>query len=281
MNVAWAQQTSTAAPSGTTETADVNKVPIEEYVPKVIIEGKWGTGPGEFGTWGQFVNSEEESYQPSSIAIDNQGNIYILDLVNERIQKFDSNGKYLKSLLVESFSGKRHEAETTVMVDRDNPDNNVHPDHPRRIDVKRGFLDVEPDFKTRGINIVIDSKDALYYYLKRTINGKETGEVWEFKKDKLVKKTTVPMTTMLSYGVGLDIDRDDDSLWIGEVDKNQRGKHYQYRTGQILNTAEVRKQKEVFLATKEGKQASLRPKPKHYLDIDVSNVGIKVVKKLN
>ena len=112
MNVAWAQQTSTAAPSGTTETADVNKVPIEEYVPKGIIEGKWGTGPGEFGTWGQFVNSEEESYQPSSIAIDNQGNIYILDLVNERIQKFDSNGRFLMKFSTDTFKPTR------IAVDR-------------------------------------------------------------------------------------------------------------------------------------------------------------------
>jgi hypothetical protein len=31
-----------------TQPVNADSVPIEEYVPKVIIEGKWGTGPGEF-----------------------------------------------------------------------------------------------------------------------------------------------------------------------------------------------------------------------------------------
>ncbi|MEW5693833.1 MAG: hypothetical protein AB1765_11120, partial [Candidatus Hydrogenedentota bacterium] len=174
-----------------TETTNIEistDVPVYEYVPKVIIEGKWGTEPCEFGTWGRIVDSERESYQPSSLAVDSKGNIYILDLVNERIQKFDSNGKYIKSIPVESFSGRRQEAETIVMVDRDNPDIDVPPDHPRRIDIKQKFIDVEPDFKIQGINIVIDSKDNLYYYLKRKKDNKETGEVWHFKNDKLVKK---------------------------------------------------------------------------------------------
>ncbi|NLH38988.1 MAG: hypothetical protein GX445_02875 [Elusimicrobia bacterium] len=169
-------------------------VPVYEYKPRVIIEGKWGDGPGEFGTWGDIMNSEMIEYQPNSLSVDSKGNIYILDLVNERIQKFDSNGKYLKSISVESFSGKRYEAETTVMVDKDNPEVSVPPDHPRRIDIKKKFIQVEPDFKTIGINIVIDSKDNLYYYLvrreydKEGAKTKETGEVWLFKDDKLVEK---------------------------------------------------------------------------------------------
>ena len=35
---------------------------------------------------------------------------------------------------------------------------------------------------------MIDAKDSLYYYLKRNKDGKESGEVWQFKNDKLVKK---------------------------------------------------------------------------------------------
>lgn len=37
-------ETATQLQQNTTE-----QVQIEEYVPKVIIEGKWGTVPGEFG----------------------------------------------------------------------------------------------------------------------------------------------------------------------------------------------------------------------------------------
>jgi hypothetical protein len=42
-----------------TQAVNAENVPIEEYVPKVIIEGKWGTGPGEFGvawTYASDVN---------------------------------------------------------------------------------------------------------------------------------------------------------------------------------------------------------------------------------
>ena len=48
-SAAWAQQASITATGASTATLDADSVPIEEYVPKVIIEGKWGSGPGEFG----------------------------------------------------------------------------------------------------------------------------------------------------------------------------------------------------------------------------------------
>jgi len=142
-------------------------VPVYEYVPKVIIQGKWGNKPGEFGVWGEMIEGEEITYGPSGIAVDSKGNIYILDMVNERIQKFDSEGKYLLSIPVESFSGKRYEVETMVMVDKNNPDVRVGPNDPNRIDVKKKVIAVEPDYKVIGNNIVIDSEDRLYYYLER------------------------------------------------------------------------------------------------------------------
>jgi hypothetical protein len=142
-------------------------VPIEEYVPKVIIEGKWGTGPGEFGYDGfnpedfspnSAVFGPDDLIHPRSLSVDSKGNIYILDVANNRIQKFNKNGKHLTDLKVDSWSGYE-------------------------LDPEKGWW-----YKVRGINIVIDSKDNLYYYLKRTKDGKETGEVWQFRNDKMVKK---------------------------------------------------------------------------------------------
>jgi len=73
----------------------------EVYVPKVIIEGKWGSGPGEFG----IIPSEYEAPTgPKEFQIDLEENIYVLDAVNSRIQKFNSKGKL--ELIIEGEKGK-------------------------------------------------------------------------------------------------------------------------------------------------------------------------------
>jgi peptidylamidoglycolate lyase len=45
--------------------------------------GKYGTGPAEFN-------------MPHSVAVDRQGNVYVGDRENKRIQIFDAEGNYLK-----------------------------------------------------------------------------------------------------------------------------------------------------------------------------------------
>ena len=103
VNAAWAQQASTAAPSTPTETITADNVPIEEYVPKVIIEGRWGTGPGEFGA----IDPMQAEYfgvagSPASMAVNSKGEIYVLDHLNNRIQKFSSDGKFATSITIPS-----------------------------------------------------------------------------------------------------------------------------------------------------------------------------------
>ncbi len=148
---------------------DIEKmnVPVYEYVEKVIIDGKWGTGPSEFGT--DFDYLGEGPIRPSSIAVDSKGNIYVLDLINNRIQKFDTDGKYLKSIPVESYADENGESAVKHIVGA-------------------RFERITWPTK-RGINIVIDSEDNLYYYMTcdhNTDNPK--GEVWKFKNDEVVKK---------------------------------------------------------------------------------------------
>ena len=53
-----------------------------EYKQTLVLEGKWGEDPGEFGT--RLVG--ETVYQPNSLSVDSLGNIYILDTPNNRIQ---------------------------------------------------------------------------------------------------------------------------------------------------------------------------------------------------
>jgi hypothetical protein len=179
--------------SETVKVVDSEDVPVYEYVPKVIIEGKWGRGPGEFGRQSD-VNYD---FKPESLAVDSKGNIYILDFVNNRIQKFDSSGKYLKSIEVDGLKGPVNcwayesydetTGETIRSVDSPSVDPSIPPEKPEGIPEDKLIPYIYPP-EVQGINIVIDSKDNLYYYLKRIKDGKEVGEVWEFNDDKLVRK---------------------------------------------------------------------------------------------
>jgi len=66
--------------------------------------GKWGKTPKvsiEFVKTIGDIESEDENilfYMPSDIAFDSQGNMYILDTGNHRIQKFNPDGKFLASI---------------------------------------------------------------------------------------------------------------------------------------------------------------------------------------
>ncbi len=79
----------------------------EEYVQKVIIEGKWGTNAGEFGKAEDIMVRDDwmSKVIPESLAVDSKGNIYILDIVNNRIQKFNNKGRYIKNIKVPSWKG--------------------------------------------------------------------------------------------------------------------------------------------------------------------------------
>jgi len=228
---------------------DTEQVPIEEYVPKVIIEGKWGTRPGEFGIASQFPLGHFEKYQPSSLAVDSKGNIYVLDFVNDRIQKFDKSGKYLTELPVEGMKGELagYCYDGTCYEEPPAPGQKIE----RKV---MGQIEVQ------GINIVIDSKDDLYYYLKRNKDGKETGEVWQFRNDKLVKKTVVP-----SVPGGLSCH--DGVLWITEYPyefvKTDIGSDFNVFEGKKYLRKDVNELKKQKLAT--SVRASQNNKERHVL----------------
>ena len=70
---------------------NIDTTTFEKYEVKVIIDAKWGSGPGEFG-----VEKEAAGLAPNCYTLDKEGNIYIPDPVNARIQIFDANGKFLR-----------------------------------------------------------------------------------------------------------------------------------------------------------------------------------------
>ena len=238
-----AQSTGTAA----SETEISTGVPVYEYVPKVIIEGKWGKGEGEFGRQSEV----DYDLKPESMAVDSKGNIYILDFVNNRIQKFDNTGEYLKSIEIEGLKGPiycwaqlKYNPETK-QEERYIGDT---PEKPAGVPEEKLIPYMWPP-EVEGINIVIDSKDTLYYYLKRK-NKKsddrgqksetaeetetETGEVWEIKDDKVGRKWEVPVTANLYYEGPLGIVlSDDDSMWIFNIKENgkETKNYYEVKSG--------------------------------------------------
>jgi hypothetical protein len=73
----------------------------EQYVEKLLIEGKNGSGPGEV-KWKEFGMLPSG---PSSFAVNRKGEIFILDDINDRIAKFDKYGKFIANFPLDSTKG--------------------------------------------------------------------------------------------------------------------------------------------------------------------------------
>jgi hypothetical protein len=81
-------------------------IPKDTYVSKVIISAPWGeknlykyaggeeSPPGEFG----YYVSEETELGPNAFTVAPNGDIYITDPLNKRIQKFSSEGGFLSAI---------------------------------------------------------------------------------------------------------------------------------------------------------------------------------------
>jgi len=67
---------------------------INSRVAKLDPNGKW------LKSWGDRGDKEGQFNTPHSIAADAQGNIYVADRFNRRIQVFDSEGNFLRSLVI-------------------------------------------------------------------------------------------------------------------------------------------------------------------------------------
>jgi eukaryotic-like serine/threonine-protein kinase len=82
----------TVAPNGNIYVIDTEDNQIQILDPNgELIEtvGSYGIGPGEFA----FANND---YHDGSIGFDADGNSYVFDFINSRVQKFDSNHVFLQ-----------------------------------------------------------------------------------------------------------------------------------------------------------------------------------------
>ncbi len=64
---------------------------------QVIIKGSWGSGVGEFGK-----DDVAAEIGPLSFTVDKEENIYILDQMNQRVQKFSHSGDFIASFQIEN-----------------------------------------------------------------------------------------------------------------------------------------------------------------------------------
>src|SRR5271157_63546 len=67
-----------------------------EYASTTLFKTNWGSGAGELGlvSEGPYFTGPE-----NFVAVDNE-NIFILDTANGRVNKYDKNGVFIKSIIV-------------------------------------------------------------------------------------------------------------------------------------------------------------------------------------
>lgn len=171
----------------------------EEYVPKVIIEGKWGTGPGEFGELPH--DSDISSF---TLIVDGKSNIYILDDMNKRVEMFDNSGKYLKQFLYPYGNGEE------IGVD---DLGNLHVLLYGRFDEKL-YLSWN-DYEFNIIDGKLKEKRELAGQPQWLFGGKESPAFDIFKPKKkiinkgrtyeiIVKETEIPQKTIFDYWLSIE-----------------------------------------------------------------------------
>jgi hypothetical protein len=106
--VLFTQETKPIRPTRPPRTQDTTKTPEpvqkETYVSKVIISAPWAkknlvygkeeSPPGEFG----YHVDEETAIGPSCFAVAPNGDIYIADPLNNRMQRFNSEGVFISTI---------------------------------------------------------------------------------------------------------------------------------------------------------------------------------------
>ncbi len=128
--------------------AEEKTVQQQTYTPQVIINAPWGNKPGEFGLYDPYRSNPDARDQgpimgPSTFTIAPSGDIYIVDILNYRVQRFTQNGQFISFSLL-----KRVGLVEDICVDTDG---NMYlleiaPVYVRKIDPEGKLLNLIPVF---------------------------------------------------------------------------------------------------------------------------------------
>jgi len=87
------------APDGSFYVVDTSNLRVEKFDKdgKYLLSfGSAGTGDGQFQALIPADNNPAPGTGPGGIAVDSQGNVYVADTWNHRVQKFDRDGKFVR-----------------------------------------------------------------------------------------------------------------------------------------------------------------------------------------
>jgi hypothetical protein len=71
--------------------------PSPVLAEQVLVRGSPGTGPGQFGLQGNPARDDEDALGPASFAVGPQSNLFVLDILNARVQRFEPKGRWVGS----------------------------------------------------------------------------------------------------------------------------------------------------------------------------------------
>jgi hypothetical protein len=100
------------------------RLPSGSSSGRVVVQGSWGSGPGQFG---RRPAEESNPEAPMSLFVDDRGNLSILDQVNRRVQRFDRSGVPLPSIPIptETAQDLLQDGERLLVLDRLGPEPGV------------------------------------------------------------------------------------------------------------------------------------------------------------
>ncbi len=83
---------------------------------QVWVRGSGGPGAGQFGLEGNPARDDEDALGPPSFAVGPRGSLWVLDALNDRVQRFDSHGHLSGSFAIARRGGDEPLVESDLAV---------------------------------------------------------------------------------------------------------------------------------------------------------------------
>ncbi|MFH1367604.1 MAG: hypothetical protein ABII64_00620 [Elusimicrobiota bacterium] len=201
-----------------------------------------GTEPGKFMLDSFMTGEGTGSGYGRHYAVNSKGEIYFLDPMNNRIQKFSKDGKYIKSIAVPARARKNGESAVKYRKKGIRDEQSGAPDAWCILDGADYYPDNETEYYYYlnkdiyyfGADIAIDGQDNLYFLLVKNVTFprfmEPQGEydVWRFTDDELTNKYPVILKSKQLYTPELLLEN-------GNVNMAAEGGKYDFINEKIFN----------------------------------------------